>query len=381
MSVEDGETALGYLRALTGAESRPFCDGAFYEAGSSEGSLGAERLPARSRAAPLRFQPAPTMRGGARSWRERMADVEVDPAVTADMSRSAEAVKRGRGAVRVRGAVRGSSSAKGARCAVPPPCASVAFGVVVKRPRAVRKSAAAGRVAKSAGSLSSPALAVVGNAQQEAEVVAAGVISGGGSAQTAEASSSSRVAPLVHGPVRPPPKKKTRPRKKGLALLPLEGADVFRQGDWSNIEAFASTRMPMLSVAWAAALKRYESCWKQRGSFQYYAAQLGIGIFFVEVSTPAFRHRTATGCFRALRCWRTPPATRPLRSKNVPWRLGFFTSRMSMTTRLRNCRVFGSWQAYRAVKRHQGPTERKHPATPEMCDWIDAYQRAFLLRT
>ena len=34
------------------------------------------------------------------------------------------------------------------------------------------------------------------------------------------------------------------------------------------------------------------------------------------------------------------------------------------------------WQAYRVVKRHpQGPTERKHPIIPEMCDWIDAYQR------
>ena len=196
-----------------------------------------------------------------------MADLEVDPAVTADMSRSAEAAKRGRGAVRVRGAVRGSSSAKGARCAVPPPCASVAFGVVAKRPRAVRKSAAAGRVAKSAGSLSSPALAVVGNAQQEADVVAAGVTAGGGGAQTAAVSSSSRVRPLLHGPVRPPPPKKTRPRKKGLALLPLEGADVFRQGDWRNIEEFACNRMPMFSVAWAAALKGNESCWKQWGYF------------------------------------------------------------------------------------------------------------------
>ena len=30
LSVEDGETALGYLRAFAGAESRSFCDGAFY---------------------------------------------------------------------------------------------------------------------------------------------------------------------------------------------------------------------------------------------------------------------------------------------------------------------------------------------------------------
>ena len=33
------------------------------------------------------------------------------------------------------------------------------------------------------------------------------------------------------------------------------------------------------------------------------------------------------------------------------------------------------WQAYRSVKRQQGPTERKHPITPEMCDWLDADQR------
>ena len=32
------------------------------------------------------------------------------------------------------------------------------------------------------------------------------------------------------------------------------------------------------------------------------------------------------------------------------------------------------WQPYLAVKRQQGPTVRKHPITPEMCDWLDAHQ-------
>ena len=32
------------------------------------------------------------------------------------------------------------------------------------------------------------------------------------------------------------------------------------------------------------------------------------------------------------------------------------------------------WQAYLAVKRQQGPTERKHPVAPEMCDWLDRRQ-------
>ena len=162
--------------------------------------------------------------------------------------------------------MRSSSSAKGARGSVPPPCASVASGVVAKQPRVVKKGAAAGIVVKSAVLRSGPALAVVGNAQQEAVVAAASVAAGGGGARTAAVSAPLRVAPLVHGPVRPPPPKKTRPRKKGLALLPLEGADVFRQGGWNNIEAFASTRMPVFSVAWAT-LKGYESCWKHWMSF------------------------------------------------------------------------------------------------------------------
>ena len=34
------------------------------------------------------------------------------------------------------------------------------------------------------------------------------------------------------------------------------------------------------------------------------------------------------------------------------------------------------WQAYRAVKRQQGPTERKHLITPEMCDWLDQKPQA-----
>ena len=60
----------------------------------------------------------------------------------------------------------------------------------------------------------------------------------------------------------------------------------------------------------------------------------------------------------------------------------FFTLSMSMAMSNDNPleKLPRVWQAYRAVKRHQGPTERKHPATPEMFDWVDAYQRAFLLR-
>ena len=358
LSVEDGEAALGYLRAFAGADSRPFCDGASYEASSSEGSLGAERRPARSRAAPMRLEPAPTMRGGARSWRERMTDVEVDPAVSADMAMPAEAAKRGRSAVRVRGAVCSSSS-----------------GVVAKPPRVARKSASARSVAEGTVRRATSALEVENKAQQpsraepsRAEPSRAEPTRVEQSRVEPNSAEPVRVAPLVHGPVRPPPKKKSRPRKKGLALLPLEGADLFRKGDWNNIEAFASTRMPMFSVAWAT-LKGYESCWKHWVSFQYYA-QLDI---FVEVASPATRRRTATWMLSFVALLAYAAGYKASTIKKCLMAIRFFHLAHEYDNPLEKLpRV---WQAYRAVKRHQGPTERKHPITPEMCEWIDAHQR------
>ena len=71
--------------------------------------------------------------------------------------------------------------------------------------------------------------------------------------------SSKRQTTVVSGPVRPPAAKQKR--KKGAAIAALEGRDLFRKGDWSAIERFATVRLPMYSVAWST-LKGYESCWK-----------------------------------------------------------------------------------------------------------------------
>jgi len=148
----------------------------------------------------------------------------------------------------------------------------------------------------------------------------------------------------------------------------LEGADLFRKGDWNNIEAFASPRMPMFSVAWAT-LKGYESCWKHWVSFQYYA-QLDI---FVEVSSPALRRRTATWMLSFVALLAYAAGYKASTIKKCLMAIRFFHLAHEYDNPLEKLpRV---WQAYRAVKRHQGPTERKHPITPEMCEWIDAYQR------
>ena len=56
-------------------------------------------------------------------------------------------------------------------------------------------------------------------------------------------SGSNRKTTVVRGPVRPPATKQKR--KKGAALAALEGRDLFRNGDWSAIERFATVRLPM----------------------------------------------------------------------------------------------------------------------------------------
>ena len=38
------------------------------------------------------------------------------------------------------------------------------------------------------------------------------------------------------------------------------------------------------------------------------------------------------------------------------------------------------WQGYKAIKRAQGPTVRKHPVTPEVCGWLDTEQAGLGLR-
>ena len=126
--------------------------------------------------------------------------------------------------------------------------------------------------------------------------------------------------------------------------------------------------MPMFSVAFNT-LKGYESAWKHWVSFQYYA-QLDI---FLDCSSAASKRRASTWllCFVALlayACGYKAPTT-----KKSLMAIRFFHLAHEYDNPLEKLpRV---WKAYRSVKRQQGPTERKHPIAPEMCDWLDADQR------
>lgn len=314
LSAAGCEEALGHLRELAqrsgersfpptqeeGAENDEFVCGGLYSGSEVTEPLGAERrISTRARAEPLRLQMPPTMRGGARTWQERMPSEEPDLEEVTTKASEKAAGRRSAGVA----AAGVASRAKPAK----------AKGATVKEPFGPERPPARGRV-------------------------------------------------VSHHKAR-----KTQ-RNRGLAIAALEGADLFRKGDWQNIEKFATMKLPMYSVAWST-LKGYESCWKHWISFQYYA-RLDI---FVEVSTPAQRRRSAGWllCFVALLAYGCGYKASTI--KKCLMAVRFFHLAHEYDNPIE--RLPRVWQAYRAVKRHQGPTVRKHPITPEMCLWLDEEQR------
>ena len=165
--------------------------------------------------------------------------------------------------------------------------------------------------------------------------------------------------------MRPPAAKQKR--KKGAAIAALEGRDLFRNGDWSAIERFATVKLPMYSVAWAT-LKGYESCWKHWVAFQYFA-RLPM---FVEVDTASKRRQVSSWLLTFVALLAYGSCYKASTIKKCLMAIRFFHLAHDHENPVEKLpRV---WQAYLAIKRQQGPTERKHPVTPEMCDWLDRLQ-------
>ena len=315
LSATGGEEALGHLRELArrseedpspstqeaGAEKDEFVCGALYSGSEVAEPFGAERrISTRARAEPLRLQMLPKMRGGARTWQVRMPAEEPDLEEVATKERCGQ--ERGRGAGGGSGrdlerrAAAAEAGAQAGRSRKSKSDCEKESGA--EEPR-VKLRDARGSQGGASGA-ERPAAAETAACRRSGGVAAAGVAS---RAKPAKAKGATTKKPF--GPERPPAKgrvvshrkaRKTQ-RNRGLAITALEGADLFRKGDWHTIEKFATMKLPMYSVAWAA-LKGYESCWKHWISFQCYA-RLDI---FVEVSAPSQRRRSAGWllCFVAL---------------------------------------------------------------------------------
>ena len=117
LPVEEGEAALGHLRSFS--SSGGFGDAVAYGSGdAAQVPVGAEpRRSSRTRSAPELLGMPATMRGGARLWRESLAEKDAGPA---EMSQpKSAAVKRGSGSVKARAVSKKAQSANKARVADP----------------------------------------------------------------------------------------------------------------------------------------------------------------------------------------------------------------------------------------------------------------------
>ena len=271
LSVEEGEAALGYLRSF--ASSGGFGDAAAYGSGdAAQVPVGAElRRSSRTKSAPELLRMPATMKGGARLWRESLAEEDAGPAEVSQPE--AAAVKRGSGSVKARAVSKKSLSAKRARVADPVHVDTIVPGWPENSLFPVWTDDNRDEV-RAKLSMSELADAFCDEQLDQAYFSATGIriVSGKGASVGAASGMGSGEKPIF-GPDRPPVRRKAR-RKRGAALARLEGYGAFRSGDWHNIEKFATVRMPIFSVAWST-LKGYESAWKHWVSFQYYA-QLGI---------------------------------------------------------------------------------------------------------
>ena len=165
------------------------------------------------------------MRGGARLWRESLAE---EDAGTAEMSQpKSAAVKRGSGSVKARAVSKKAQSANKARVADPVHVDTIVPVWPESSPFPVWTD---GNRDEVRAKLSMPGLADAFCDEQlgQAYFSATGIVivSGKGAAVSAAACRGSRGAPIF-GPDRPPVKRKAR-RKRGVALARLEGYDAFR---------------------------------------------------------------------------------------------------------------------------------------------------------
>jgi site-specific DNA-cytosine methylase/integrase len=385
IGLDEQERALDYLRSFSVSRSGSEGLGGGRSAmAPGEEPVGAVRArPVRSRTAPVTLQMPPTMRGGDRNWRERMSVEDVDfdgdgesavasPAVevakvevkpssckTGRSGRAATPRSRARRPVR-RAPARAPRSARPVRraCRVSPKPAPVkaapaaAGGAKSKKAATWQRKKDAG-VVTSVPSAHAASRCIASNARHVTSTVD-------------PAPAAVRVARKVSGPARPPVRKQKR--KMGLAIASLEVDDMFARGDWAEIERFATCRLPMFSVAWST-LKGYESCWKHWCAFQYHA-RLPI---FLDVETAAKRKRSSTWLLSFVALLAFGAKYKASTIKKCLMAIRFFHLAHDLDNPIAKCpRV---WQGYHAVKRQQGPTVRKHPATPEMLDALDTEQK------
>ena len=163
---------------------------------------------------------------------------------------------------------------------------------------------------------------------------------------------------------------KTRHRQ-GFSLLGLEARAALASGNWEAFERLTTVRLPLYSVAWGT-LKSYEPGWRQWVSF----CSLRDTSPFLEVGNVAQRRDAAHRLLLFVGICAFGMGERASTIKGKLMAIRFFHLAFEHENPID--KVPRVWMAYRAIKRAESPTERKHPVTPEMMDYLD--QRDFARR-
>ena len=176
-----------------------------------------------------------------------------------------------------------------------------------------------------------------------------------------------------------PPKRRHRPaskptgkdkvrKKDGFGIVGLEARAAIERGDWDAFERLVTVKLPMHSVAWGT-LNAYQPGWKQWVSFCFLR---GFSPF-LEVETTAEKKEASRRLllFVGVCAFGMGEKSSTIKGKLMAIRFMHLAfDRENPIDKLPRV-----WMAYRAIKRWEAPTERKHPVTPEMCDRMDAKER------
>lgn len=165
---------------------------------------------------------------------------------------------------------------------------------------------------------------------------------------------------------------KTR-RKRGFGLVGLEARAAIEQGDWATFEHLVTETLPLHSVAWGT-LSSYEPGWRQWVSF----CMLRGFSPFLECNTAREKRESSRRLLLFVGICAFGMGEKSSTVKGKLMAIRFFHLVFDQENPID--KVPRVWMAYRAIKRWEAPTERKHPVTPEMCDNMDAREVRLGLR-
>ena len=167
------------------------------------------------------------------------------------------------------------------------------------------------------------------------------------------------------------PSRKVGPKvrkRDGFGLVGLEARAALERDDWAAFEHLVTEKLPLHSVAWGT-LSSYEPGWRQWVSF----CMIRGFSPFLDVGTASEKREASRRLLLFVGICAFGMGERASTVKGKLMAIRFFHLVFDMENPID--KVPRVWMGYRAIKRWELPTERKHPVTPDMVDDMDEQQR------